>query len=269
MRFGTFLDSYHNMPSLLHTIQQRNPGTHIDIVSFRDDTFVTGQKVLQRAFFAFGACIRAFQFCRPLLCVDGTFLTGKYKGQILTAIGVDGNNQLCPIAMAFVEREDYENWLWFLQQLKVGVVKDRPDVCVIHDRNAGLLKAVKQLQTSEFDMSDPIVWRDIQSRWCMRHLAANFFRQFRNKRLMNLFKRLCGMNQKHKYDHLWKKLDELTETEVKNKKDKASTSQVGTMDEAPQALCALPGVDPPNRRRRSSRQVCYLPFPISSLRWRT
>ena len=35
--------------------------------------------------------------------VDGTFLTGQYRGQILTAIGVDGNNQIIPLAMEFVE----------------------------------------------------------------------------------------------------------------------------------------------------------------------
>ena len=252
MRFGTFLDSYHNLPSLLYTLQGRNPGTHVDIVATDDDTFAHGQKVLDRAFVAFGSCIHAFQYCRPVLCVDGTFLTGKYKGQILTALGVDGNNQLVPIAFAFVEREDYQSWLWFLQQLKVGVVKDRPEVCVIHDRHAGILKAIKQLLTSEFDMADPIVWRDIQSRWCMRHLGANFFWQFKNKRLMNLFKRLCSTNQKRKFDVLWTKLDELTESKATQRRARASTS---VAEDVPEALCALPGVDPPNRRRRSARQV--------------
>ena len=157
MRFGTFLDSYHNLPSLLQTLKERNHGTYVDIVALDDETFAPGQKVLLRAFFAFGACIRAFPYCRPVLCVDGTFLTGKFRGQILTAIGVDGNNQLVPIAMAFVEGENYDSWLWFFQQLKLGVVMDRPNVCLIHDRHPGILKAVKQLRTSSFNHDDPIV----------------------------------------------------------------------------------------------------------------
>ena len=103
---------------------------------------------------------------------------------------MDGNNQLVPIAMVFVEGENYDNWLWFFQQLKVGVVMDRPNVCLIHDRHPGILKAVKQLRTSSFNHDDPIVWLDLQSRWCMRHLGANIFRQFKSKRLMNIFKRL-------------------------------------------------------------------------------
>ena len=179
-----------------------------------DETFAPGQKILLRAFFVFGACIRAFPYYRPVLYVDGTFLTEKFRGQILTAIGVDGNNQLVPIAMAFME-ENYDSWLWFFQQLKVGVVMDRPNVCIIHDRHPGILKAVKQLRTSTFNEDDPIVWCDIQSHWYMRHLAANFFRQFKNKRLMNIFKRLCGMNQEKKFRLLWNKLDELTEKEVR------------------------------------------------------
>ena len=39
----------------------------------------------------------------PLLCVDDSFFTVKYKCQILTALGVDENNQILPLAFAFVE----------------------------------------------------------------------------------------------------------------------------------------------------------------------
>ena len=81
-----------------------------------------------------------------MLCVDGTFLTGQYKGQILTAIGMDGNNQIVPLAFAFVESENTESWLWFFRQLKISIVKDKPNVCILHDRHAGILKAIKTLK---------------------------------------------------------------------------------------------------------------------------
>jgi len=74
-----------------------------------------GQSILQRAFFCLGACVRAFQYCLPVICIDGTFLTGKYKGQILTAIGIDCNKQILPIAFAFVENENLDSWYWFLE----------------------------------------------------------------------------------------------------------------------------------------------------------
>ena len=74
--------------------------------------------------------------------VDGTFLTGKYKGQILTAIGVDVENRVVPIAFAFIESENTDSWLWFLRHVKIGVVGDISNVCIIHGRHAGLLSAV-------------------------------------------------------------------------------------------------------------------------------
>ena len=44
----------------------------------------------------------------------------------------------------------------------------------------------------------------------MRHLGANFFKQFRNKDLMNMFKRLCNQNQQRKFEALLKIPDERT-----------------------------------------------------------
>jgi hypothetical protein len=87
--------------------------------------------------------------------VDGTFLIGKYKGQILMAIGQDGNNQIIPLAFAFVESENIESWLWFFRQIKIVIVKERPNVCIIHDRHAGILKAVKTLKEVSPDEETP------------------------------------------------------------------------------------------------------------------
>lgn len=98
-------------------------------------------------------------------------MTGKYKGQILTAIGVDVENRVVPIAFAFIESENTDSWLWFLRHVKIGVVGDISNVCIIHGRHAGLLSAVHKLQT---DPNEPHAWSDLHSRWCMRYLGANF-----------------------------------------------------------------------------------------------
>ncbi|KAK1605043.1 hypothetical protein QYE76_028716 [Lolium multiflorum] len=213
-RFGTFYDAYDGVVRLLHTLKDRNPGTHVDIQDFVIPEF-PNVRVLQRVFFAFSICIEAFMHCRPVMCVDGTFLTGRYKGQILTAIGVDGNNRCVPLAFAFVESENTASWLWFFRQLKKSIVKDRENVCVLHDRHAGILAAIKTLVEAGPDEETP--WQDMQSRWCMRHLGANFFSQFRSKGLMNLFKKLCKQNQACKYTFLRGKLDEFTKDHVRHR----------------------------------------------------
>src|SRR5579859_5489393 len=105
---------------MLGAVIQRNPESHFDVKHFPSST--GGPSILQRVFFCLGACVRVFQCCRPLLCIDGTFLTGRYKGTILIVIRADGNNQVLPVAFAFVENENTESWYWFLQRVKLHVV---------------------------------------------------------------------------------------------------------------------------------------------------
>nr|XP_040244155.1 uncharacterized protein LOC120963555 [Aegilops tauschii subsp. strangulata] len=130
-------DEEENVEELLHTLQQRNLGTYVDIQDLFMPELPT-VRVLQCLFFSFGVCIEAFRHCRPMICVDGTFHTGKYKGQILIAIGQDGQNQVVPLAFSFVESENIESWTWFFRQLKISVVKEKPNVCILHDRHAEL-----------------------------------------------------------------------------------------------------------------------------------
>lgn len=92
--------------------------------------------------------IEAFVNYRLVLCVDGTFLIGKYKCRILTAVEVDGENQVVHVVFAFVESENTQSWLWFLRKIKRLVIGDRPNVCILYDWLTGLLSAINMLQTS-------------------------------------------------------------------------------------------------------------------------
>jgi len=52
-------------------------------------------------------------------------------------------------------------------------------------------------------------------------MGANFYERFKNKELMNLFKRLCTQNQQRKFDALWQVLDNMCAELLK---EQASTS---------------------------------------------
>ena len=88
------------------TVTARNPGSFYD--TYLVPAVTRGQRIMQRAFFCLGACVRAFQCCLPMVCIDGTFLTGRYKGQILTAIGVDCNNQIVKKTMLLFYKYGFE-----------------------------------------------------------------------------------------------------------------------------------------------------------------
>ena len=205
-RFGTCEASYDNLPRMLQIIAQRNPDSSYSFKEIPNHS--GGRTILQRAFFCLGPCVRAFQFCLPLLCIDGTFLTGKYRGTILTAIGVDGNNQLMLVAFAFIESENTDSWLWFLQLVKQHVVVGRTNVCLISDRHAEILQAINTLQNGGDTF--PPIWSDVHNYWCTRHMGANFHDHLKNKDLMDLFKWLAAQNQERKFKTLWKMLDRLT-----------------------------------------------------------
>ena len=55
--------------------------------------------------------------CRRVIGLDGSFLKGQIKGEILTAIGRDADNHVYPIAWAVVNVENTENWTWFIENL--------------------------------------------------------------------------------------------------------------------------------------------------------
>jgi hypothetical protein len=49
-----------------------------------------------------------------VILVDGTFLTGKYRGTLMMAVAVDPGQQLVPLAFALAKSENYDSWSWFI-----------------------------------------------------------------------------------------------------------------------------------------------------------
>ncbi|KAK9034123.1 hypothetical protein V6N11_050301 [Hibiscus sabdariffa] len=58
---------------------------------------------------------------RPVLFLNGCFLKGDFKGELLSFVGIDANNQIFPIAWAVVEVENRETWAWFLKNLRIDL----------------------------------------------------------------------------------------------------------------------------------------------------
>jgi hypothetical protein len=104
MLFGSFEESFNYAPRLLQKISITNPGTQWAMadepVILQDVSSDIGSRYLIRMFCSFGQCIEAFRYCRPVLCVDGTFLSGKYHATLLTTIATDANNQILLVAFA-------------------------------------------------------------------------------------------------------------------------------------------------------------------------
>ena len=60
--------------------------------------------IFERIYVCIEACKTAFAYiCMPLIGLDACFLKGEYGGQLMKAVGKDGNNQIYLIAYVVVE----------------------------------------------------------------------------------------------------------------------------------------------------------------------
>ena len=97
---------------------------------------------------------------RPLIIIDAAHLKGRYQGTNLLAVGMDGNNQIVPLATGVAQSESGKTWTWFMTHLKecIGEVED---LAIISDRHAGILQACQK------------VFPDSFHGFCCRHLMMN------------------------------------------------------------------------------------------------
>jgi len=128
--------------------------------------------IFERVFWAFKPCIDGFNYCKSIVQVDGTFLTGKYHGTLLTAIGQDGNRKIFLLAFTIVEGEIKETLIWFFLRLRSHVMP-KQNICMITDRGKAILSALK---------SPEVAWEGhgLLSIYCIRHIASNFNKKFKN-----------------------------------------------------------------------------------------
>ena len=142
--YGSWEDSYNELPRLLIAIQRQNPGTRVYWKTV--PTSKNNRVVLERAFWAFGPSLAAFKYCRPVISIDGTHLYSKYKHSLLIACTVDGDNHIIPLAFALVKRESGVAWGWFLKKLKhciQGYYNEDQSICLISDRHKGIENVLK------------------------------------------------------------------------------------------------------------------------------
>ncbi|KAL3513095.1 hypothetical protein ACH5RR_025812 [Cinchona calisaya] len=97
-------------------IDMNNPQFELGML-FETDT---GEDQFERLYVCLGPCGKWFlEGCRPVIGLDGYHLRGSYKGVLLTAVGIDPNNQLYLVVLcAVVEIKNKCTWKWFLTGLK-------------------------------------------------------------------------------------------------------------------------------------------------------
>ncbi|XP_057250284.1 uncharacterized protein LOC125496971 [Beta vulgaris subsp. vulgaris] len=160
---GGFAKSYSLLPAYAEVIKKTNPGSYALVTWTRGSVAATPQ--FKACFFSFAAQVRGFlKGCRPIIGIDGAHLSGYYKGCLLTAVSIDGNNEIFVIAYSIVDTESGETWGYFFQNLRLLFSKEgitRDDWTFISDR-------MKGVETSLYN-----VFPKATRRVCAQHLYSN------------------------------------------------------------------------------------------------
>ena len=98
-----------------HELLRSNPGSTVKINTVPSPE---GPPQFQRLYICLAGCKKGFVAgCRPFIGLDGCFLKSAFGGNLLSAVGLDGNNHIYVIAYAVVDIENKDNWKWFLTLL--------------------------------------------------------------------------------------------------------------------------------------------------------
>ncbi|XP_026410330.1 uncharacterized protein LOC113305523 [Papaver somniferum] len=118
-QYGDDEKSYSDLNWYVKSIEKTN---HDSFVKLEVDE-ETGR--FKRIFTCFGACKHSYKYLRPMIYLDATFLIGRFRGTLIAATCVNGNDGFHPYSFAIVLSENKGNWFWFLDNLQ-QVVDDRP-----------------------------------------------------------------------------------------------------------------------------------------------
>ena len=132
-------------------------------------------------------------YCRPVISVDGTFLTNKYRGTLLIAVVMDGNNHIFPIAFAIVDSENDVAWQWFFEHLR-NAIGDCNGIVIVSDRNSSIAKAIATVF--------PLAHHGI----CMQHLLNNVKKKYKSGAIDPLFYRCAKAYTRDEYEYYMESL---------------------------------------------------------------
>ncbi|KAH9686718.1 SWIM-type domain-containing protein [Citrus sinensis] len=135
---GNYANSYQRLRDYAQILKQSNPNTFVAL----KNGFING--------------------CRWFIGLDGCHLKGYFGGVLLSAVTLDANNGIFPIAVCICESECADSWKWFLAILSEWLnIEDQSRVTFMTDRQKGILLGLEAY------------WHGAAVRHCARHIFAN------------------------------------------------------------------------------------------------
>ncbi|XP_070054984.1 uncharacterized protein [Nicotiana tomentosiformis] len=127
---GNSSESYKKLTSYFYMMVLTNPMSVVSLKKTEEDLFMY-------AFVALYLSIKGWQYCKPVVVVDETFLKSTYRGTLLIASTQDPTGSILPLAYAIVDSENNASWEWFFARFK-DAFGEREGMCIVSDRHEGI-----------------------------------------------------------------------------------------------------------------------------------
>ena len=145
---------YKLLPWICDRMVTTNLGTVVELRHLSDGHF-------HQLFVGHAMSIQGFAMgCRPGIAIDLSHMSGPYGGTLFSATAHDANAFMFPLVFGIMSLENYEDWSWFLQNLKKVIVEN--EVVIISYRHPALLHRVIEVFGLE------------NHAYCYHHLKKNF-----------------------------------------------------------------------------------------------
>ncbi|GJY69603.1 hypothetical protein Tco_0472585 [Tanacetum coccineum] len=190
---GDYRQQYSMLRDYCLELRRVNPDTTIKIEVERDSYHELQTRVFKKIYICLGPLKKGFKAGeKDLLGLDGAFMKGPYPDQLLTIIGLDGNNG------AIMEKETISSWTWFLECLGYDLgmsresnytfISDRQKVSYLHWLRCATAtivpyfdKATKELK---YFNSDAFEWllKKLAHTWSRFHFSGHNNRSCKGKK---------------------------------------------------------------------------------------
>ncbi|XP_049378178.1 uncharacterized protein LOC125842948 [Solanum stenotomum] len=161
---GDFIEEFARLYDYAEELKSTNSETTVVVRTSKNT--IPGKEVFQGIYICLGTLKSGWmEGCTRIIGFDGAFLKGVCRGELLSCISKDGNNQMYPVAWAVVNKESKDTWSWFIKCIKHDLELTQTEgegLTVMFDMQKGLnLALVDLLPNAEI-------------RWCARHIWANW-----------------------------------------------------------------------------------------------
>nr|XP_043625845.1 uncharacterized protein LOC122597298 [Erigeron canadensis] len=172
---GDYTRQYNMLRDYVLELHTSNPESTIKLEVEPPMNPESNERIFKRIYVCLGALKRGFKTAgRELLGLDGAFMSGPFPGQVLTAVSIDSNNGIYPVAYAVVEAETTNSWTWFLECLGDDLDLDRrSNYTFMSDRQKGIIQAIAK------------VFPCAEHRYCLKHIHENMKLQWRGTAFKN------------------------------------------------------------------------------------